>query len=170
MGHGHDTRSTDGLLADYKKRIQRDRLEQLVAHGYIRKSGDFNGLEVTTTGRSVLQGRETPRLLKPAKKSARVSRVAKDSWDGVDKDLFEALRKLRWKIADRKSMPAYIVFGDAALRDMARRRPASPEAFLQVSGVGSPKSHACVGAFLPSLTNCCLAVSVATCQIRVQQA
>ncbi|MCH8838116.1 MAG: DNA helicase RecQ [Candidatus Marinimicrobia bacterium] len=169
LGNGHDALSTYGLLSDYKKRITRDWIEQLVAQGYIQKSGDFNVLEVTTKGRSVLQGLETPRLLKPAKRPARVSKVAKDSWDGVDKDLFEALRKLRWKIAARKSMPAYIVFGDAALRDMARRRPASPEEFLQVSGVGQQKSRAYGSAFLAAIKEYCLANSVEIARFSAQQ-
>ncbi|MCH7852298.1 MAG: ATP-dependent DNA helicase RecQ [Candidatus Marinimicrobia bacterium] len=169
LNNGHDALSTYGLLSDYKKRITRDWIEQLVAQGYIQKSGDFNVLEVTTTGKSVLQGIETPRLLKPAKKSARVSRVAKDSWDGVDKDLFEALRKLRWKIADRKSMPAYIVFGDAALRDMARRRPATPEEFLQVSGVGQQKSKEYGTAFLTAIKDYYLANPVELTRFPEQQ-
>ena len=169
LGNGHDALSTYGLLSDYRKRITRDWIEQLVAQGYIQKSGDFNVLEVTTTGRSVLQGLETPRLLQPAKRPARVSKVAKDSWEGVDKDLFEALRKLRWKTAKRMSMPAYIVFGDAALRDMARRRPASPEEFLQVSGVGQQKSKEYGAAFLAAIKEYCLANSVEIARFSAQQ-
>ena len=140
LSNGHDALSTYGLLSDFKKRITRDWIEQLVGQGYIQRTGEFNVLEVTSKGRYVLKGNDTPRLLKPAKQSARVSKVAKDSWEGVDKGLFEALRKLRREISARKKVPAYIVFGDAVLRDMARQKPATPEAFLEVSGVGMKKS------------------------------
>ena len=141
LRNGHAALSTYGLLSDFKKRTTRDWIEQLVGQGYIQKTGEFNVLEVTAKGRHVLKGKETPRLLKPAKKPARESKAAKDSWAGVDKGLFEALRMLRRKIAEGKHVPAYIVFGDTALRDMARQRPSTPEAFLSVSGVGMKKSH-----------------------------
>ncbi|MCH7498053.1 MAG: DNA helicase RecQ [Candidatus Marinimicrobia bacterium] len=141
LRNGHAALSTYGLLSDFKKRTTRDWIEQLVGQGYIQKTGEFNVLEVTAKGRHVLKGKETPRLLKPAKKPARESKAAKDSWAGVDKGLFEALRMLRRKIAEGKHVPAYIVFGDTALRDMARQRPTTPEAFLNVSGVGMKKSH-----------------------------
>jgi len=157
LRNGHAALSTYGLLSDFKKRITRDWIEQLVAQGYIQKTGDFNVLKVTTKGRCVLKGKETPRLLKPAQKPARVSKAAKESWEGVDKGLFEGLRKLRREIAERQRVPAYIVFGDAPLRDMARRRPASPEEFLQVSGVGQQKSKEYGAAFLAAIRDYYLA-------------
>ena len=87
-----------------------------------------------------MKGNQTPRLLKPAIQKPKVSKVATDSWEGVDKGLFETLRKLRSKIAGKKKIPAYIVFGDGALRDMARKRPVSLDTFLDVKGVGQKKS------------------------------
>ncbi len=86
-----------------------------------------------------LKEKETPRLLKPVERKVKVSRVVADSWEGVDKGLFEALRKLRSTIAGKKKVPAYIVFGDATLRDIARRRPSTLDAFLEVKGVGEAK-------------------------------
>ncbi|UCE46792.1 MAG: HRDC domain-containing protein, partial [Phycisphaerales bacterium] len=79
--------------------------------------------------------------LKPAEKPARISRVVEDSWQGVDKGLFEALRKLRRSIARRKGVPAYIVFGDTTLRDMARLRPSDHVRLLEVKGIGEKKSR-----------------------------
>ncbi len=151
LQNGHAALSTYGLLSDYRKRITRDWIEQLVAQGYIQKTGDFNVLEITNKGRRVLKGIETPSLLKPAERPARVSRIAKESWEGVDRGLFEALRTLRKELAGRKSVPAFIVFGDAALRDMARRSPVSPEEFLQVSGVGQQKNKEYGTVFLAAI-------------------
>ena len=135
----HDEMSTYGLLSDFTKRVVRDWIEQLVAQGYIQKSDEYSMLSVTEKGRRVLQGEVTPRLLKIVKKKVNMSRVAEDSWEGVDKALFEALRKLRREIADKKEIPAFVVFSDAALRDMARRKPSTPESFLEVHGVGEMK-------------------------------
>ncbi len=149
---GHDALSTYGLLSDFKRRVVRDWVEQLVAQGYVRKAGEFNVLNVTGKGRRLLEGTETPRLLKPAeKKRRRISRAARDSWEGVDENLFEALRSLRRQIADRKHVPAFHVFSDATLRDMARLKPATPEGFLEVRGVGEMKCEQYSTAFLAAI-------------------
>jgi ATP-dependent DNA helicase RecQ len=96
-------------------------------------------LKVTENGWRVLRGKETPRLLRPSKKPTKTSKAAKDSWEAVDRGLFETLRVLRRKIALEKGVPAYIVFSDVTLRDMARRKPLTPEDFLKVNGVGDKK-------------------------------
>ncbi|MCP4582901.1 MAG: DNA helicase RecQ [candidate division Zixibacteria bacterium] len=151
----HDSLSTYGLLADHSKRMARDWIEQLVGQGFIRKYGEFNVLRVTDLGRLALKGEEIPKLLKPAVKPAKVAKIAADSWAGVDQGLFEALRTLRKMIADKKHVPAYIVFGDAVLRDMARRRPSSTEAFLEVNGVGDMKAQQYGKAFLKAIKVYC---------------
>lgn len=58
---------------------------------------------------------------------------------GGEEELFERLRVLRKNIADANGIAPYIVFSDKALRDMCARMPATPEAFLLVSGVGEKK-------------------------------
>jgi len=68
-----------------------------------------------------------------------VARAVIESWEGVDNDLFEKLRGLRLEKARELGVPAFIVFGDAALRDMARLKPTSPADFLNVHGVGQKK-------------------------------
>ncbi|MHC4166953.1 MAG: RQC domain-containing protein, partial [Planctomycetota bacterium] len=139
LENNHDSLSTYGLLSDYSKHTVHDWIEQLEGQDYLRKVGDYNVLNITEKGLQVLKGNETPRLLKPAEKPAKVSRVVEDSWEGVDKGLFEALRKLRTSIARKRGVPAYIVFGDAALRDMARLRPSDHVALLAVKGIGEKK-------------------------------
>lgn len=137
--NNHDTLSTYGLLGDYSKNNVRDWIEQLTGQGYIEKTGEYNVLNVTGKGWEILKGRQTPRLLKPVRKAPKLSRTETDSWSGVDKNLFEILRKLRTKIAGKKKVPAFVIFGDAALRDMARQKPATLDDFLQVRGVGEKK-------------------------------
>lgn len=151
----HDSLSTYGLLSDLTKNATRGWIEQLVGQGYIEKTGEFNVLHVTERGWRVLHGEEVPTLLKPSEKHVRTSRVAADSWEGVDHGLFDALRALRRELALRRNVPAYVVFSDAALRDMARLRPSTLEAFLRVSGVGSAKAEQYGDIFLDAISRYC---------------
>jgi ATP-dependent DNA helicase RecQ len=160
LENNHDVLSTFGLLGGYSKRTVHDWIEQLEGQDYIEKVGEYNVLNVTEKGWRVLKGSETPRLLKRAEKPAKVSRVIEDSWEGVDKGLFEALRKLRATIARKKSVPAYIVFGDAALRDMARRRPSNYMKLLEVKGVGEKKRRQYGEAVLTAINDYCRANSL----------
>ena len=155
--NSHDMLSTYGLLSDYSKHTVRDWIEQLTGQDYIEKYGEYNVLGVTEKGRTVLKGLQTPRLLKPVVQKAKVklSKAVTDSWEGVDKELFEALRKLRSTIAGKKKIPAYVVFGDAALRDMARKRPASLDTFLDVKGVGEKKYKKYGETFITAIKDYC---------------
>jgi ATP-dependent DNA helicase RecQ len=137
---GHDQLSTWGLLSDFRKQQVRQWIEQLAGQGFLVKEGEYNIVRVTDEGRRLLVGQVTPTLLRPAKETRAPSAAASvDSWDGVDRDLFDTLRKLRREEATERGVPAYIVFGDATLRDMARQRPTSLEQLLEVRGVGQKK-------------------------------
>jgi ATP-dependent DNA helicase RecQ len=78
------------------------------------------------------------RLLQP-KAEVEKTRFNQESWAGVDHNLFDSLRILRRQVADERNVPAYVLFSDATLRDMARVRPGSPSALLGIRGVGERK-------------------------------
>ena len=140
LGNHHDELSTYGILAEHTRSAVRDWIEQLVEQECLERFGEYGVLRLTEKGKRVLKGQEQPLLLEPAKKKAAPkSPAAVDSWEGVDRGLFEELRAVRRRLAAERSVPAYIVFGDAALRDMARKRPKTIAAFLQVTGVGEKK-------------------------------
>ncbi len=142
LANRHDQLSTYDILDGHSKSAVRDWIEQLVEQECVERVGEFGVLKLTEKGRRVLKGTETPLLLEPAKKKKAEPQkppLAADSWEGVDRGLFEALRKARRELAAERGLPAYIVFGDAALRDMARKRPTTPAAFLGVHGVGEKK-------------------------------
>jgi ATP-dependent DNA helicase RecQ len=156
LQNGHEKLSTYGLLGNETQRTVRDWIEQLAGQGYLRKVGEYQVLEVTPLGRQVLRGQATPRLLKPTDTETEEKRtkvgggkatgsvkpsVAAESWDGVDRTLFESLRQLRRKFADEMGVPAYIVFSDASLRDMARQRPQTLDEFRKIRGVGDRKTE-----------------------------
>lgn len=153
LGAHHDQLSTYGLLSDYTKKLVRDWIEQLVGQGYLEKGGEYNVLTITQRGWKAIRGDETPRLLKPAEKARK--RVVEDSWEGVDHGLFDALRVLRRKISTHRQVPAYIVFGDASLRDMARRRPSTAAGFLEVTGVGQAKARQYGEEFVATISEYC---------------
>jgi ATP-dependent DNA helicase RecQ len=153
IDNGHDKLSTYGILPNTGRTVIRTWIEQLVSQGYLALSGEFNVLRVTERGRHVLKGRETPRLLE-AEEFARSHCGAKpmaDSWEGVDRTLFDLLRDLRRSLADAKGIPAFVVFGDQPLREMARCIPASMPDFLKVRGVGERKAEEYGVAFLRAI-------------------
>ncbi len=135
----HDNLSTYGILSEHPKAAVHDWIEQLVGQAYLVKDGEYNVLRLSATGWAVLKGEGRPRLLRPAGKAGKASKVATDSWEGVDEGLFETLRTMRRALAGRKGIPAYLVFGDRALREMARHKPITTEALLEIKGVGEKK-------------------------------
>jgi ATP-dependent DNA helicase RecQ len=140
LANKHDRLSTYGLLKDSTRSAVRDWIEQLAEQECIERVGEYGVLKLTKKGFRMLKGCEQPLLLEPAKKKTVPKPVvAKDSWEGVDRELCEELRKLRSKLAREKAVPAYIIFGDATLRDMARKIPSTPDALLLVSGIGMKK-------------------------------
>jgi ATP-dependent DNA helicase RecQ len=86
-----------------------------------------------------MRGMRPVRLIRPKVTGVKQTKVEQDEWEGVDRDLFDSLRELRRCIAAERHVPAYIVFGDATLRDMARVRPASLRTMVCVRGVGQHK-------------------------------
>lgn len=156
LDNKHDELSTFGILKEHDKQSIRDWIEQLASQGFLEKEGEYNVLKVTAAGRKLLKGEMKPRLLKPRKLAKKKeAAVETDAWDGVDRGLFEMLRKLRRKEAEARAMPTYVVFSDAALREMARRRPSTLEAFRTIRGVGEKKLEDYGEIFVQSLVEYC---------------
>ena len=111
---------------------------ELIRLGFLRQTtGKFSVLELTNAGAAILKSRTKVTLTKPvtapAKQTRHVGEIA------CDEILFERLRELRKKLADERDVPAYIVFSDVALRQMARNYPESESDFARISGVGEKK-------------------------------
>lgn len=137
----HHRLSTWGLLKEHPRRQVRDWIEQLLSQEYIHRIGEYSVLKVTSTGWELLRGRSTPSLVSTVQSSTAVTSMKIfDSWEGVDRELFEQLRRLRRELAMRSGVAAFIVFSDATLRDLARRRPTCLEVLLSVHGIGERKA------------------------------
>ncbi|MDZ4656933.1 MAG: DNA helicase RecQ [Bythopirellula sp.] len=156
---GHDRLSTYGLLKETSSSAVRTWIDQLVSQEFLAKEGEYNTLRITDTGRDLLRGNATPQLTKPAQRSTssrtQSSRTSRESpaadWEGVDRGLFNELRKLRTAIAAERGVPPYLVFSDAALRDMSRLQPTTSEEFLNVRGVGQQKQRDFGQAFVAAI-------------------
>ncbi len=168
LDKGHDKLSTWGLLAAHPQDQIRDWIEQLAGQDHLVKTGEYDVLQVTPSGRAVLQGQETPRLLQAAdtgksgsgKSARKKSAGEKESWEGVDRALFDRLRALRKSMADERSVPAFVIFSDASLRDMARKRPATLGGFLLVHGVGRKKCEEMGEVFVEEIRQYCKATGL----------
>ncbi len=136
---GHDAISTYGILSDLSKKALTNIVHQLVDHGALSRSGgDRPVVELNERSRAILRGEEQVRLVKPAER-VRTRRADTASWEGVDQELFERLRHLRRQLAQERSAPAYIIFGDDTLRELARSKPGSLIEMANIRGVGSKK-------------------------------
>jgi ATP-dependent DNA helicase RecQ len=123
---------------------------ELVRLGFVRQTTEkFSVLELTPEGRAALKERRKIALTKPvAAPETKVHHVGEITCDEV---LFERLRELRKKLADERDVPAYIIFSDVALRQMARNYPASEVEFARISGVGEKKLREFGEAFLTEI-------------------
>ena len=153
-GWRHQRLEAFGAMAQESLLFIRYMVEQLLGQGFLRREGEFSTLSLTDSGRQALKGELTPVLAKPliAQRKKEVAGKQKESrekeWASVDQDLFEALRRKRAELAQKTGVPAYIIFGDRSLKDMASKAPRTREAFSAVFGVGEHKLKAYSGAFL----------------------
>jgi ATP-dependent DNA helicase RecQ len=142
---GHDRLSTFGLLAHLPPAELRGYVEQLLEGELLETSGErYPVLRVTAAGRRLLKGETSCTLYRqhvPRREPAPQRAIA-DSWDGVDRELFEALRELRRELAAERGVPPYVILHDRSLRDLARLRPATRAELLAVHGIGQAKADA----------------------------
>ena len=147
---GHERLSTFGIGADLDVAQWRSVLRQLVMLRLIKVDHErFNTLRLTEASREVLRGERQLRLRRPAKalpkrsERRRVdnSRISADDADttGADDRVYEALRVWRREVSKQHGVPAYTVFHDSTLRELARVRPRSLEELRSISGIGAMK-------------------------------
>jgi ATP-dependent DNA helicase RecQ len=156
---GHDQLSTFGLLKGASAAEVRGYIEQLTGMGYLWSTDDaYPVLQLTTPGVELLRDSSkgaTLTLVRPRvvdRKAGRPSaRVEAEGWEGVDRGLFEELREVRLRLARARGVPPYVVFHDATLREMARLKPESTHALLQVRGVGLRKAEEMGDVFLEAI-------------------
>lgn len=140
---GHETLSVFGL-GSYQTAAHWRRVAQtLLLNDYMGQTQDeFPVLHLSEASKPVLRGEVSVEMIQPramGKKSAGKAKAAAQHEAPYDEELFEVLRQLRRTLAQEQSVPPYVVFNDAALRDMARKQPTDLGMFTTVSGVGEHK-------------------------------
>jgi ATP-dependent DNA helicase RecQ len=143
----HERLSTFGIGAELDVAQWRSVLRQLVMLRLVRVDHErFNTLRLTEASREVLRGERQLRLRRPAKSLPKKTerrlvdktRVSADT-AGMDESLYEALRTWRREVSKQHGVPAYTVFHDSTLRELARVRPSTLDELRSISGIGATK-------------------------------
>jgi ATP-dependent DNA helicase RecQ len=139
---GHDRLPTYGVGKDFPKQYWQSLVRQAVAGGQVMINiAKYGGLEITERGRAILKGEMPFFFREPGKKAARAARRLQRQATSADIDaaLLAKLKDLRLSLARAQQVPAYVVFPDATLIEMARIRPSSLDQMREISGVGPRK-------------------------------
>ena len=148
--YGHVSLSTFGIGVDISDAQWRVVLRQLIALGYLQSEGEYNTLVLTASAREVLRGEVQLLLRQPSAKrgkaGAKTSRgKAKPPPVPLDAEAlirFAALKAWRAGVAREHNLPAYVVFNDATLAEMAQEAPGTLDDLSDISGVGAKKLEA----------------------------
>ena len=154
---GHESLSTFGIGRDLSEQQWRGVIRQLIALGHVVSEGEYNTLALADSARAVLKGdvpielreprESTPRARGRGKAGASASGKPKvpsvaATLDDAGQRRFAALKAWRSEVAKEHNLPAYIVFNDATLAQMAAEAPHTLDALAGISGVGAKKLDA----------------------------
>jgi len=142
----HDRLSTFGVGSDTAEAEWRATVRQAIALGLVLVDRDaYGALKLTDEARPVLRGERQVQLRhyqKPAKKKREAGKArgyVEAELSPVEQAIFDKLRWWRVETARKHNVPAYVIFHDATMREIAKVRPASIADLRQVSGVGERK-------------------------------
>ena len=136
---GHNELSTYGIGGELKRDAWQAIGRELLRLGFVEVApGKFATLQVTAAGREALRERTAITLTKPPEKPEAKAKQRAGAIE-CDEALFEDLRRVRRNLADERNVPAYVIFSDVALREMARSYPTTPSEFRRIPGVGEQK-------------------------------
>ncbi len=137
-----NTLSTYGIMSEQTAVRVRQLIDVLLERGLLTADPErYNALFLTKTGNALMRGRGELHIRLPREKKPEASRRTEELSADVDEKLFEKLRALRTKVAQRAGVPPYVVFSNATLADMAARQPKSEYELLGVRGVGEAKAR-----------------------------
>ncbi|MBT9503158.1 MAG: DNA helicase RecQ [Burkholderiaceae bacterium] len=151
--YGHEALSTFGIGADLSEQQWRSVLRQLVALGHVVSEGEYNTLALSDSARAVLKGQVQLLLRVPAEApkkgrggksggSRSAPKAAPAHLDEIAQGRYLALKTWRAEVAKEHGLPAYVIFHDATLAEMARQCPGSLDELGEISGVGAKKLEA----------------------------
>jgi len=140
---GHSELSTYGIGKDLDARTWRSVFRQLVAASLLEVDSEaYGGLRLTDGSREVLKGQRKVMMRRESPKTRERDRSGQRTGLSVlpeDLVLFNALRSLRAELAKEQNVPAFVIFHDSTLRNIAEQRPTSIDALGKVGGIGGTK-------------------------------
>ena len=149
----HNELSTYGIGRDLKRDAWQAIGRELLRLGLVECSpGRFATLTLTPTGREVLRNRTPITLTKQIDIAAQKEKPRAGAIE-CDEVLFEQLRALRRQLADERDVPAYVIFSDVSLREMARNYPTTASEFRRIPSVGEQKLKDFAQPFLSEIKN-----------------
>lgn len=153
LRNGHHKLSTYCLMPEFSEEDLRYFIETLIDQGFLKRSvGEYPVLQWTETSPQVTRGEV--RVM--TRKKVRLVAERKKTEDLVhDQPLFDELSELRRKFAKEARVPAFVVFGDRTLIEMAKIYPSTREALLKINGVGPIKWEKYGKAFLDLIIQYC---------------
>ncbi|TPW26922.1 DNA helicase RecQ [Pararhizobium mangrovi] len=139
---GHDQLPTFGVGADIERGAWQDLFRQIYALGLAAVDMQHGSWRVTPEGWAVLKGKQTVELKVPVKRARgeKASRRERPPMpDDLDQDLLALLKKRRRTLADEQGVPAYVVFPDRTLIEMAAAKPSTLDEMAGLNGIGAKK-------------------------------
>lgn len=142
LEHGLDGITTYGLMRGTRGSRVGEYVEALEAQGYLRTDPAYGGVELTHESGKVLFHHEKVKIMVREEPDSEKQYRKQAGTAGTEEEngLFTALKALRFQLARQENLPAYIIFSNACLADMAEKAPENLAEFLEVSGVGEVKA------------------------------
>jgi ATP-dependent DNA helicase RecQ len=151
---GHERLSTFGVGTELSRDEWMALLSELLRLGYVEQENTHKTVVLTEDGLTALREKREVTFAPPrfvSAKGKKKTRKGSTAAEPFEEDLFEHLRRLRKGLADAQGVPPYVVFSDAALKEMARTKPTSLARFRGVSGVGDVKLERYGEAFVDAI-------------------
>ena len=138
---GLDRLSTYGLMRGVARTPIREMADQLETEGYLVTDQTHQAPRLTPKAAQVLFRGQEVTMRKPLEERQEPPAARRNVVPEEDEALYQRLREVRGRLARKAQVPAYVVFSNATLSDMARRKPRTMSQFRQVSGVGQLKAQ-----------------------------
>jgi len=144
----HEQLSVHGITKDVSIETLKHAVRHLIKQGYLQKNpGEYPTVGVSLKGKTCLNNMETVNL--PIHQTETTWQKPKREGEiAYDNVLFDQLKALRKTIADAEGVPAFVIFGDKSLQEMAYYFPQHRESFSRIFGVGQQKLESCADDFI----------------------
>jgi ATP-dependent DNA helicase RecQ len=152
----HKALKTYGVGADIARENWFEYFRDLIGQGYLKQTdGQYPVIVLTETSEDVLRGKVQVELIKVKAKVEKKASLVNEAEHPYLPDLLDSLKQLRMSLAKQENVPAYVIFSDATLVELATYLPQDNEELQKISGVGDLKLQKYGAAFLQAINQYC---------------